>query len=128
MEITQIPTEQTTAVTDVLLAVVALFSAIYLIRYRRFDHWKVILWSILMLTISIAAALSAIMHCLILDEAVKKFLWIIIGFFLNNNAALVVVVLVYDWKNRSAAKQALPIFLCIVIIFFVITQFYIDWL
>ena len=45
MEFIDIPTEQTTATTDLLLALVALASIIYLARIGGQDPWKVRIWS-----------------------------------------------------------------------------------
>ena len=62
MQFIEIPTEQTTAATDVLLALLAAVCAMLLRRFRQNDSFKVAVWTWTFTLVALAAALGAVAH------------------------------------------------------------------
>ena len=65
MKFIDIPTEQTTSVTDAILAVMAIASVIYLLRISNKDRWKTTLWVCLFGLLAIVSMLGTIVHGLV---------------------------------------------------------------
>lgn len=74
MILTQIPTEQTTAATDLLISVLAIASAIYL-RRKGPAGLRGRLWRSVLYILAIAALLGALVHGLVLGSTMYKVLW-----------------------------------------------------
>ena len=76
MEFIEIPTEQTTAVTDAILAVLAVAAAaIYLQRISQKNRWKATLWIFVFGLLALASALGAIAHGFKMPTAFQTYLW-----------------------------------------------------
>ena len=75
MTFTLIVTEQTTALTDLVLAVVALVCAALLHMARRHDVWKVRLWTWVFILLAVAALLGTVAHGLDLTEQTRANVW-----------------------------------------------------
>ena len=76
MRFVDISTEQTTAVTDVLLALVALASVLYLSHIGAdSDAFKVRIWSWAFGLLAFASALGAIAHGFQMSEQLNSLLW-----------------------------------------------------
>ncbi len=118
MQFIDIPTEQTTAVTDILLAVLALASAVYLHRIGENDRWKTNLWISVLAMLAIAAGLGSIAHGFQLPQALKAVLWHPIKLSLGLLVALFMVAMVYDVWGRAIARKILPAMIIIGIGFF----------
>lgn len=121
MEFTHIPTEQTTAVTDLMLAVLAAGCAVYLYRIGTRARWKTNLWTAVMAFLAAAAGLGAIVHGLQMDPAIQALLWHPIKLFLGLLVALFVAAAVYDIWGAAAARRALPAMVLVGLGFFGIT-------
>jgi hypothetical protein len=121
MEFTDIPTEQTTAVTDLMLAVLAAACAVYLHRVGTRARWKTNLWTAVMAFLAAAAGLGAVVHGLQMDSALQALLWHPIKLFLGLLIALFVAAAVYDIWGEAAARRALPAIVLVGVGFFGIT-------
>ena len=75
MELIRIPTEQTTAATDAIVAAVAIFAAIYLRWLSPFNRRKTSLWSAVFWLLAIAATLGSVAHGFALSNQAKAMLW-----------------------------------------------------
>lgn len=121
MEFTTSPTEQTTAVTDLLLAILAGVSAFYLQTIKRANRWKTTLWSVLLVLLTIAALLGALAHGLELSAATRTLIWYPLNLLLGLVIALFVIGVVHDVWGKTSARQVLWPMLGIGVGFFLIT-------
>lgn len=126
MEFIDIPTEQTTAATDIILALIALGVAIYLKNIRQHCPWKATLWIWVFCLISFASLLGALAHGFIMSDQFRSILWYLIYLSLGLVVALFVVGGVYDIYSEMAAKRLLRIMLVIGVVFFLITIIWSD--
>lgn len=74
MTLTQIPTEQTTAATDLLISAFAIASAVYL-RKNGPRGLRGRLWRSVFLILAVAAFLGAVVHGLVLGSTAYTVLW-----------------------------------------------------
>ena len=122
MRFVDISTEQTTAVTDVLLALVALASVLYLSRIgAESDTFKVRIWSWAFGLLAFASALGAIAHGFQMSEQLNSLLWKPLNLALGLTVAMFAVGVVYDLWGLAAARRVLPILIGIGVVFFVVT-------
>ena len=116
------PTEQTTAITDLILAALSLGSALYLRRYRIADPWKASLWAWAFALLSVASGLGAAAHGITLSLAAIRLLWQPINIALGLAIALFVVGAVYDLWGRRVARRLLPLMIGAGLAFFAVNQ------
>ena len=121
MELIDIPTEQTTAVTDLVLATVAA-AGIVLLRRPGGDPWKARLWVTAFAGFAIASLLGAIAHGLKLKPATTDLLWRLLNLTLGLTVALFLVAAVYDHWGQQVARRVLPLLLAVGLGFFLTTQ------
>ncbi len=122
MQLNPIPTELTTAATDVALGVLAAGCLSYLVRLRERDQWKVRLWSWLFGLLAAAALLGAVAHGFDWSVTVWDLLWFPLFLLLGLTVALFVVGAIYDWRGLSAAQRSMPFMIALAVIFFGVTQ------
>jgi hypothetical protein len=122
MSITDIPTEQTTAVTDLILAVLALIVSfiIYNIGYPR-NLKKARLWVWAFRLLAIASFFGAAAHGFKMTEHTNFILWQPINLALGLTIALFAAGVVYDLKGDSLPRAIVPVFLAAGMIFYVVT-------
>ncbi len=122
MEFIDIPTEQTTSVTDIFLALLALGLAffIYSIGHNR-DLKKTRIWFWVFVLLSFASVLGAIAHGIKMPEQVNYYIWQPINLALGLTVALFVAGVVYDMRGFSLPRALLPIVLIIGVLFYLIT-------
>lgn len=118
MKLTDSPTEQTTAVTDAVLALVALGGLFYLRQIGERDPWKADLWAWAFGLLALAAGLGAVAHGFQMSEAINKWFWRPLNLALGLIVALFVVGVIYDLWGRALAQLALPVMLGVGVIFF----------
>jgi hypothetical protein len=123
MEYIKDPAEQTTAITDILLAAVALGGIFFLhlgqTSYN--DYLKIAVWSAAIGLIGLGAALGAAAHGLVLSRSVHQRIWQILNLTLAMAVALFVVGVVFDLWGVSAIRKALPVMLLLGLIFYAAT-------
>lgn len=107
MEFTSIPTEQTTAATDLLLTALAFLVAILLQRYRVMDRFKVSIWTWALVLLAVASKLGAITHGLVMRAELKEILWQPLEIFIGLSVALFGVGALYDLFGRKTARRSL---------------------
>jgi len=122
MPFTTIPTEQTTAITDLVLAAVSLACLRILRGVRSSAPWKVDVWSWVLGLVAIAALLGTVAHGFQLDERLQDLIWQPIFLGLGLAIGLFVVAAVLDWRGVSAARKVLPIMLVVGVAFFALTR------
>ncbi len=117
-----IPTEQTTAVTDVILALAALFLCLYINRIgRKTDKTKARIWIWAFGLLTVASALGAAAHGFQMSEQVNRIIWQPIKLALGLTIAMFVVGVVYDMRRFSFPRILTPIILAIGLLFYIFT-------
>jgi hypothetical protein len=126
MKFIDIPTEQTTAITDAILALLALGCALYLLQIGQHDPWKAGLWAWTFGLLALAAGLGAIAHGVQMSAAVNWWFWHPLNLSLGLVVALFVVGVVYDWWGLAAARRAVPVMVGVGLLFFGASLVYPD--
>jgi len=72
MQIIDLATEQTAAVTDILLAILAAYVAISLHQYRTIDSFKVRIWTWTLSLVTLAAVLGTLVHGLEMQAGLRQ--------------------------------------------------------
>jgi hypothetical protein len=126
MAFTDVPTEQMTAITDLILSAQALGLRIYLGRAttcRPFWTW---VWSWIFALLAFACLLGAMAHGFKMTARVNGMLWMPIYLALGLTVALFAVAAIsYVW-NDHLARRCLAIAVGLATIFFAVTQFWSD--
>jgi len=116
--------EQTTALTDVILALIAIGGVLYL-QSRGFNGtWKINTWSWAFGFIAISSALGAIAHGLVLPETLHRRIWQTINFGLGLSVSLFVVGVSYDLWGITMARPILWGMLVMGCGFFTVTRIF----
>ena len=108
MKFIDIPTEQTTAVTDAVLATIALVSVIYLLRFSKKNPWKIRLWVCLFSLLALASILGTIVHGIKISSMLQTLLWHPLYLLLGLLVGIYVVAVVNDIWGQSASRRILP--------------------
>jgi hypothetical protein len=126
MEYIKDPVEQTTAITDIILAAVALGGIFFLQRgptnYGEF--FKITIWSAAIGLIGLAAALGATAHGLVLTQTLNQRIWQMLNMALALAVSLFVVGVAYDLWGLAASYKALPVMLISGLGFYLATLIY----
>jgi hypothetical protein len=124
MNFISLPTEQTTAITDLLLAFVSLTLCIL---FRETTHGaenkKVLFWTGIFGFLAIASLLGAFVHGITLKENDKEILWHIINFCLGSTVAFFILAVLFDLNHRFITIPVVIAVLFSSLIFFTITLF-----
>src|SRR5210317_1127730 len=107
MKFVKDPLEQTTAATDIVLALVAFGGIVFLLGLLSSsgELWKISIWSAAIGSIGLAAALGAVAHGLILSRTLHHFSWLVLNLALSLAISLFVVGVVYDlWGFEVSLK------------------------
>jgi hypothetical protein len=121
MEFIDLPTEQTTAVTDAMLMVLAIGCALYLRRIGRHAPWKTNLWAATFGLLALAAALGTAAHGFKMSAQTNSLFWQPLNLALGLTVALFVVGVVYDAWGYRAGRRLLPIMGGIGLLFYGVT-------
>ncbi len=119
-----IPTEQTTAITDLILGILSTLTAIaiYAIGIRK-DKTKTYIWTVLFGLLSIASFLGAVAHGFEMSKVHNALLWHPLNFALGLAVGLFVVGVIYDLRHYSLPKGLLPVMFIVVLLFYLVTVF-----
>lgn len=124
MEFIDIPIEQTTAMTDAMLAVMAISAAVYLKRIGEKDRSKFIIWVWFFILLAAAATLGSIAHGFKMSEEFNMFLRHSLNLSLYLSVSLLVVAVVIDIRGEFIAYRILPVILSIGVCLFSLTLFW----
>jgi hypothetical protein len=118
--------EQTTAATDIILALVAGASVLFLRgpELNNSQLWKVNIWSGAFGLIGLAAVLGAVAHGLVLSQSLHHRIWRVLNLALALAISLFVVAVVYDLWGSPASLTALPVMLIAGATFYLVTLLY----
>ncbi len=112
------PTEQTTAVTDMLLAFLALGCSLFLFWLGRSDPWKANLWAVTLGLLAVSGLLGGVAHGIKLPAAASRWLWHLLYLILGLVVGLFGVGVLYDLGGLVIARWALPLMITISLLFF----------
>jgi hypothetical protein len=118
---TGIPTERTTAGTDLLLAIVALGCVWLVCRCRSHDLWKAKLWASAFAMLFLASGLGSVAHGLIMPTEIKRLLWHPLNLALGLMVALIAVGAIRDGWGERLSRRILPGMLAVGFSFFGVT-------
>jgi hypothetical protein len=112
------PTEQTTAATDAILALLALGGLILLLRLKSGEPSKVRIWSVALGCLAVASAAGAVAHGVQVSQRVHDLLWLAIYLCLGLLVASFTIGTVYDLWGEGAARRIAPVMIVIAFLFF----------
>ncbi len=122
LQIIDIPTEQTTAFTDVLMAFLAFFVSLSVYRTgKSIDQKKTRIWVWAFSLLAFASAIGAIAHGFQMSRFTNFVLWQPLNLALGVAISLFVAGVVYDYKRFILPKILIPVLLILATIFFIIT-------
>ncbi len=120
------PTEQSTAITDIILALVA-FGGILILSWNIShdnESWKIIIWSAAFGLIGLAAVLGAVAHGLVISRTAHNRIWQLLNMALALAVSLFVAGVVYDLWGLAVCFKVLPVMLAAGLGFFGATRLY----
>ena len=117
----EIPTERTTAGTDLLLAIVALGCVWLVLRCRSHDLWKAKLWASAFAMLFLASGLGSVAHGLHMPTETKRLLWHPLNLALGLMVALIAVGAIRDGWGERFSRRILPGMLAVGFSFFGVT-------
>lgn len=117
MPLNDIPTEQTTAATDLLIAVLALASTVYL-RRRGPGGLRGVLWRSVLALLAVAAFLGAISHGVILGRRTYFLLWGLIYLPLALLVAMFLAAAIRDLGGDRVGRRAAPLLVILGLAFY----------
>ena len=120
--VTLLPMERTTAATNVLLAVLAIFGAQQLYRLRHQDPWKASLWIGAFTLLAVASLLGALAHAFTWPPRTRGLIVLALNAALGATIALFGTGALYDLAGRRAARLVLPVLLALALACLVIAQ------
>jgi hypothetical protein len=124
LKFTASPTEKTTAITDVLLSLVAAGAIIILQQLESPETWKVNIWSMAFGFIALSGLLGAIAHGMEISERVHQRTWSLLNLSLGLAVSVFVIGVAYDLWGLAAARTILPWMLVLSLAFYLTTHFF----
>ena len=120
------PAEKTTAVTVIMLALVAFGGIVFLQNHQlnSVGLWKIKIWSSAIGLIGLAATLGAVAHGIVLSRTLHRRVWLVLNLALSLAVSLFVVGVVNDLWGFKISYTTLPILLTAGLGFYLITLFY----
>lgn len=121
MQITSIAVDQTTAITDLLLALVVFYFTFRLRGAQTPRRWKQSIWTWTFAILGTSAALGTIAHGLVLSQGASNIVWHAIYFTLGVGVALFVVGVMCDLHSEVASRRSLPWLVIVGLGFYLLT-------
>ena len=126
MKLVNDPVEQTTAATDIILALVAFGGILYLQGHAANSGalWRIFIWSAAIGSIGLAASLGAVAHGLVLPPTAHNRIWLVLNMALALAVSLFVVGVINDLWGYEVSKKILPVMLLASLGFYLATLIY----
>ena len=118
--------EKASAVTDIMLALVAFGGIVFLrnLQLNSVGLFKISIWSAAIGLIGLAATLGAIAHGVVLSRRFHRRVWLALNMALRLAVSIFVVGVVYDLWGFEISLATLPILLTAGLGFYLITLIY----
>ncbi len=122
MHFIPIPAEQTTAITDVMLALAVFILALAIRKTgRNSDPLKGRIWFTSFVLIAFGAILGSIAHGFQMTEQTNYLIWLPINLSLGLAVAFFTAGVIYDLKEFRMPHNIFPVLIFVAVLFFVIT-------
>ena len=121
-----IPTEQTSAVTDLILAIQSLVCVFLVCRNAENQGYAMILWRWVFALLCIASSIGTVVHGFELSQEFKRILWCPLYFTLGLLVALVALAAVAHIGCENISKRLLPVAIGFAFVFALVTQLWSD--
>lgn len=122
MSLSALTAQQTAALTDAMLAIIATAAALHLLRFHRVEPRKAKLWTALMLVAAVGASLGTITHGIVLPRDVHAFLWWVIRLCLWVATTLFAVATAHDLAGPDAGRRALRSLMPVALLFHLLNE------
>lgn len=126
MTITNSMVEQTTAITDLLLALVALICVFYLRKFKEKNSFKVWLWTGVFSLVGVSAFLGTIAHGFEMSEFANNLIWQPLYLSLGLLMSFFISAAIYDIWGMALTKKLLPYNLALGVFFYGLTLIWSD--
>lgn len=126
MTVAETACEQTTAITDAVLAIQAIAIRFYLGRVPTRQTFHAGIWSWILTLLAIASLLGAVAHGFEMSASMNATLWMPLYLALGGSVALFAVAAVSQTGNDELARRCLPFAVGVSAVFFALTQFWTD--
>jgi len=121
-----IPTEQTSAVTDLILAVQSIVCLFVVRRTSENQGLAITLWTWVFALLCIASSIGAVVHGFELTQGFTRILWCPLYFALGLLVALVALAAVAHFGYENVSRRLLPASFGLAFVFLVVTQLWSD--
>ena len=127
MQFIDIPTEQTTAITDVFLAIFSLYvvNSIYQ-SGKGVDTTKTKIWVWAFALLFLAAILGSVAHGIKMPLIINYFIWQPLNLSLGLAIALFAAGVIYDWNDYNLSRKLFFLLMATGIVFYSITLIFPD--
>jgi hypothetical protein len=112
------PFERVTAVTDVLMGLLAAYAVFYL---SQFTGFKSTVWAWTFGLLAFSSFLGAVAHGFVMTPKTNDRLWMPINLSLGLALGLFVVAALFDLSGEALARKSLPLMLVVGFGFFLVT-------
>ncbi|TVQ29191.1 MAG: hypothetical protein EA382_00550 [Spirochaetaceae bacterium] len=125
MQWIDIETELTTAITDLLMAAVALYAIMKILSSRADQRigQRAIVWSVAFGFLALAGVLGFVAHGFVLSDAAKELIWQPLYLSLGLTMSMFAVGVIIDLANRPAPRGVVVAFVVAGIGFYSLTLF-----
>lgn len=118
----EIPTEQTTAATDLIMALMAIWAAFKINKEgRKVSPLKTRIWVWVFVLLAIGALFGTIAHGFKMDDQTNHLLWQPLFLSLGLAVSLFAVGAIYDLKGISMPKFTIPLLVLLGLVFYLVT-------
>jgi hypothetical protein len=121
VQLTNIATEQTTAATDVLLALTGLLGVSKLARWRLTDSWKAGIWTVMFAAMASGAILGAVAHGLELEASIQALLWKPLNAALGLAVGFFALGAAHERWGKRVTRRLLPVAIGLGVVFFILS-------
>ncbi|WP_444900812.1 DUF6962 family protein [Microbulbifer sp. VAAC004] len=126
LKLTDVPTEQVSAITDLVLAVLALFIFLYFIRPEFKSSWKRNCWICFFGVMFVVGLLGSVIHGFQIAGPERIFMWHVLFFFLGLFLVSFTLAIIGDLAGERISRKLLPYIFLIGLIFYFIAVSRID--
>ncbi len=121
MKITTIPTEQTTSVTDLFLALVCIvFFILFFVQFYKTKNSLYFFWSLIFVLLFAASFFGAVLHGFFLSGDIKNLIWIPIKLFIAISISLFASTSYCDMRNCRLKGSLAVLFILTAVCFYTI--------
>jgi hypothetical protein len=126
MQWIDIPSERTTAATDAVLGLIALWAVVVMARPAVENAWRSRLWAALFGLLCFSSWLGAIVHGVKMPDPTRNFLWHPLNLSLGWMVGLFLTGAVYDAWGQRIARRILGLMLAVGLVFFGVATLWPD--